>query len=97
MLPSEYETKEIILPRPIRDSDPDPCKDGWGLDVNNDCRKCTRGSVRRSKLNGGSSFECLLCGLDSFAPDEGMAECQVCPEGTTTAQAGKEIITWLIK
>ena len=87
VLPSEYETKELVLPRPIRENDPDPCEDGLGLDVNNDCRKCRPGSVRSSKSRGGSSFECLLCGLDSYAPDEGMAECMQCPNGTSIAQS----------
>ena len=88
VLPSEFETREIVVPRPKRPYDPDSCEDGFGLDATGACRRCARGSVRRSLSSNGTSFECMLCGMESFAPEEGMAECTLCPAGTTTMRAG---------
>ncbi len=93
VLPSQFETHEIVVPRPKRSYDPDTCQDGYGLDATGGCSLCARGSVRQSLKNNGTSYECLLCGLGSFADEAGLAECKQCANGTTTLRAGAIAVT----
>lgn len=93
VLPSQYETKAIVLPRPPRSYDR-PCPDGQGLDANNDCQLCQPGTARGGLASTGSSkWYCNACNLTSYADSSGMPYCQLCPPGTRTNILGATAIS----
>lgn len=92
VLPSDYETKSIIMPRPPRPYDR-PCPDGQGLDANNDCQPCAPGTARGGIGSISSdAWNCYSCNLTSYADAPGMAQCTACPQGTQTNVLGADSI-----
>lgn len=86
VLPSQYETKQIVLPRAPRSYDPG-CPDGQGLDSNNDCQPCPIGTSRTNAIQAGTlsgRFLCDTCNLTSYADKVGQSQCTHCPPGTVT-------------
>ncbi|KAL4542165.1 hypothetical protein Ndes2437B_g06475 [Nannochloris sp. 'desiccata'] len=94
VLPSQYETKSLVLPRPPLRGFFDFCDDGYGLNKNNDCEQCDAGFYRR-RFTGNNSivFFCLACNLTRYQPFSGQSSCLTCPENTVTAEAAAVSIT----
>ena len=91
VLPSEYETRTLVLPRPPRDDDSDWCDGGYGLDANNNCQPCPTGGYRASFTGtpkAGDSFTCLKCNFTSYQENEGATECSPCPTFSETGLPG---------
>ena len=87
VLPSEYGTSDMVLPRPPRKGEPDRCLDGEGLDAMNDCEVCEPGKARAAFTPG--IFSCIECNYTSYMPLLGQIECLPCPEGTIAPTVGK--------
>ncbi|KAH7623950.1 hypothetical protein NADE_008763 [Nannochloris sp. 'desiccata'] len=91
VLPSEYETRSLVLPRPPREDDSDWCLGGYGLDVTSDCQPCQPGEYRDSFVGeAGDSFKftCLKCNFTSYQEKEGATECNPCPNFSETGILG---------
>ncbi len=92
VLPSEYETKRLVLPRPPRITDVDWCEGGTGLDENGECGLCSAGEHRAS-FSGEAGvdlfkFTCSKCNLTSYQECSGATECNSCPENSETGKLG---------
>jgi hypothetical protein len=92
VLPSEYETKAMVLPNSARDGDPDWCEAGAGLDTNNKCTPCEPGSSRnRYEYKKGISSvqqKCNACAIGEYQEFAGQKNCTACPENTITLEVG---------
>jgi Tyrosine-protein kinase ephrin type A/B receptor-like len=91
VLPSEYETRSLMLPRPPRWDDFDWCPGGFELDNNDDCQPCPRGAYRASftgEAGDLSKFRCSKCNFTSYQEKEGSTDCSPCPNFSQTGIPG---------
>ncbi|KAG7670234.1 hypothetical protein KSW81_008369 [Nannochloris sp. 'desiccata'] len=81
VLPSQYETKSLVLPRPPLRGFFDFCDDGYGLNKNNDCEQCDAGFYLTAEAAAVSITDCT-CSPGFYNPgSQNGTACLPCPEG----------------